>query len=373
MSANEGNSGTTNFTFTVTLSAASGQSVTVNYATAPGAATAGSDYVTNSNTLTFSPGDTTKTITVLVNGDTANEPNEAFSVNLTNAQNATISDSAGVGTILNDDAPTVQFGAASYTVGEADVRVPLTVNRSGDSSGAATVNFATVDEVGLQKCDVNNGIASQRCDFEMTIGTLSWAAGDASPKSFSVPIIDDSYADGQEKFKVTLGPSSSGAVIGSPSVDVTITDNDASTGPNPIDGSPFFIRLQYLDFLNREPEPGGMQFYLNILNGCHPSDTECTKYSRGVVSANFFRSPEFQQKGSFVLYLYMITLGQRPATVAELNDSSKIDRPHYLEFLTDVQSISDPNDDKAIVSALKDALSIAWLQRSEVQRFYPAA
>ena len=80
----------------------------------------------------------------------------------------------------------------------------------------------------------------------------------------------------------------------------------------------FFIAQQYIDFLRRFPEPAGMQFYLNILNGCQQTDVECIKYTRGALSANFFRSPEFQRKGSYVMYLYMTSLGQRPATVAEL-------------------------------------------------------
>ncbi len=110
VSLNEGNSGTTNFNFTVSLSAAGSQTVTVNYATADGTATAGSDYVAvGATALTFTPGQTTQTVTVVVNGDTMNEPNETFFVNLSNPTNAFITDSQGQGTIINDDATTVTF------------------------------------------------------------------------------------------------------------------------------------------------------------------------------------------------------------------------------------------------------------------------
>jgi hypothetical protein len=77
--------------------------VTVNYATANGTATAGSDYNATSGTLTFAPGVTTQTITVQVRGDTTPEANETFAVNLSGASNATIADSQGVGTIINND------------------------------------------------------------------------------------------------------------------------------------------------------------------------------------------------------------------------------------------------------------------------------
>ncbi len=100
----EGNSGTTNLIFTVTLAAASNLTVNVDYATANGTATlADNDYQAASGTLTFNPGEVTRTITVLVNGDQKFEPDETVLMNLTNAVNATISDNQGVGTILNDD------------------------------------------------------------------------------------------------------------------------------------------------------------------------------------------------------------------------------------------------------------------------------
>ena len=103
-SHNEGNKGTTEFIFTVTLSAASLHTVVVNYSTANGTAQlANSDYVAASGTLTFAPGETTKRITIRVNGDRRVEPNETFFVNLTNAKNATLGDAQGRGIIVNDD------------------------------------------------------------------------------------------------------------------------------------------------------------------------------------------------------------------------------------------------------------------------------
>src|SRR5213075_442168 len=102
----EGNSGTTNANFTVTLSPASGKTVTVNYATADGTATAPADYgAIPTTTLTFNPGETTKTIPVLVNGDLVDELHETFSVNISTPTNATIATATGTGTITDDDAP----------------------------------------------------------------------------------------------------------------------------------------------------------------------------------------------------------------------------------------------------------------------------
>ena len=132
----------------------------------------------------------------------------------------------------------------------------------------------------------------------------------------------------------------------------------------------FFIQQQYIDFLRRFPEPAGLQFYLDILNGCVVTDIECIKFTRGALSANFFRSPEFQRKGSYVMYLYMISLGQRPATVDELSNPAKVDRPHYAEFMADLGTISTPNDDPTLTNQKKDELAVAWLQRPEINNIY---
>ena len=99
----EGNAGTTTANFTVTLSSSSLVTFSVQYATANGLATAGSDYVNASGTLNFTPGQTTQPVSVTVNGDGLEELNETFFVNLTNPVNATVADAQGVGTINNDD------------------------------------------------------------------------------------------------------------------------------------------------------------------------------------------------------------------------------------------------------------------------------
>jgi hypothetical protein len=111
----EGNSGTRSMTFTITLSKASNKEVSVNYATANGTAkTSDSDYTGLSGTLKFAPGQTTKTITVKVKGDTKKESNETFSLKLSGAKNATINDGTGVGTILNDDGASASRSLAAY-------------------------------------------------------------------------------------------------------------------------------------------------------------------------------------------------------------------------------------------------------------------
>jgi photosystem II stability/assembly factor-like uncharacterized protein len=103
ISFNEGNSGVNSFPLNVNLSQPSNQTITVNYTTSDGTANSGTDYQFTSGTLTFLPNDTTEAIFIPVNGDTQVEPNETFFVNLSNPTNATLGDSQGLGTIINDD------------------------------------------------------------------------------------------------------------------------------------------------------------------------------------------------------------------------------------------------------------------------------
>jgi hypothetical protein len=119
----EGDAGHTAFVFTVSLSEASSKQVSVKYATANGTARTGDgDFVGQSGTLKFAPGETTKTITVLVNGDGRNESDEHFFVNLRRARNATIADARAVGTILNDDF--VLGASASFPATDPDPNPP---------------------------------------------------------------------------------------------------------------------------------------------------------------------------------------------------------------------------------------------------------
>gem|GEM_PF-1526292 len=143
----EGNTGTTNATFLVLLSTASAQTVTVDFQTADGTARAGSDYVRRSGTLTFPPGTAAQPLFITVTGDTLFETNETFFVTLTNAVNATLIDSLGLGTILNDDAaanqpPTVQIvKPANGSPFTAPAEIPIEVNARDPEGSIQRVEF----------------------------------------------------------------------------------------------------------------------------------------------------------------------------------------------------------------------------------------
>jgi hypothetical protein len=137
-SANEGDSGITSFEFAVSLSAASGRQITVNYATADGTAAAGSDYNATNGNVAFAPGETQKTITISVIGDTVVEPDETFVVNLTNPVNTTITDGQAVGTILNDD---IAFSIGGTVRDSSDAPLAgISIQISGSHTGQTTTD-----------------------------------------------------------------------------------------------------------------------------------------------------------------------------------------------------------------------------------------
>ena len=224
----------------------------------------------------------------------------------------------------------VQFSAASETFGEGNGSALITVVRSGNTTGMATVSYTTSDTAGANGCNVVvGGSASSRCDYETAAGTLNFAPGEIS-KSISIFLVDDSYDENDETFTVTLSnPVGSGVSLGSPATTIiTITDNETASGLNPIDQTNFFVRQHYTDFLNREPDPAGLAFWTNQITSCG-GDAQCVEIRRINVSAAFFLSIEFQETGYLVYRMYKVAF-----------DPPGIPVPvRYNEFLTDTQQL----------------------------------
>ncbi len=170
VSVTEGNNLTTTATFTVSLGAASGRTITVNYATADGTANAGSDYVASSGTLTFPPGTTTRNVAVTINGDTTVEPDETFTLNLSGASNASIARATATGTILNDDA-VVTISPASLPAATAGTNYSQALGANG---GTAPYTFAVTAGVlpvglGLSSAGVLSGTPTASGSFSFTV------------------------------------------------------------------------------------------------------------------------------------------------------------------------------------------------------------
>ena len=243
-SAAEGNTGTSTMNFTVLMSQAAAKAVSVGYTTSNDTATAG-DYAPTVGTLTFAPGETSKTVSVAVNGDTMVELNEQFTLNLSNAVNATIADATATGTIVNDDIdlspltpPKVSIADLAVTEGNGEhshFMFSLTLDKA--SATPVSVGYATA-----------NGTATAGVDYTAGAGTVTFASG-VTTQTVHVDILGDTAIEPNETFAVTLS-NPLGLTIARATAIGTILNDDVAAPPTP--------GLSISDASATEPGSGGM-------------------------------------------------------------------------------------------------------------------
>jgi len=207
----------------------------------------------------------------------------------------------------------IQFATDDFAIGEGSGHIDITITRAGDASAAASVNFNTVDES-------QAGHASQKSDYEISLGKISFAAGETS-KTVRILIVNDNFDEnpvndpsGDEIIELALSnPAGSGTGLGSPNrATVRIIENDVvAPATNPVDDASFFVRQHYLDFLNREPDAPGLAFWTGQITSCG-ADAACIRRQRVVVSAAFFLSIEFQRTGLLALLTNQAAYGVKP-------------------------------------------------------------
>jgi hypothetical protein len=262
---------------------------------------------------------------------------------------------------------TIAFAVANEIVTEASTSINIVVNRTGVVTGTSTVTYGTNDSSASPNCTLTNGFASSRCDFLVKTGTLTFGPGETT-KTIPISLVDDSYAEGVEIFTVELTAVTGGS-IGGPNVDtVQVNDNETVNGVNPIDEAQFFVRLHYLDFLNREPDAGGLNFWTNEITSCG-ADAQCREVKRINVSAAFFLSTEFQETGYYVYRMYKSSFGNIPGTPVPVR---------YLDFLLGTQKIGENvqvgiGDWQAQLENNKQAFALAFVQRADFLIAYPSS
>lgn len=258
----------------------------------------------------------------------------------------------------------IQFATSQFASDEAGGHVDFTVIRTGNTSGAATVNYSTFDQSVTDH-------ASQKSDYEIALGTLNFAPGETA-KTFRILLVDDKFVEGDETIDLYLSnPTGTGVGLGSPSTAaVTILNNDTSApSTNPIDDSAFFVRQHYLDFLNREPDSSGAAFWQNEIESCG-SDAQCREVKRINVSAAFFLSIESQQSGYAAYLTHRAAFGP--------SASSSPSAVLYGQFMRDLQTLNrgvvfgQPGSD-ALLESNKQAFFDEFVTRPEFVAKYPSA
>ncbi|MFL6254523.1 MAG: FG-GAP-like repeat-containing protein, partial [Pyrinomonadaceae bacterium] len=284
---------------------------------------------------------------------TPSKENYRFSPASTNVNNLS---AAGQSVDFTATPMTVRLALNHHVVDEnLNNSLRIDVVRDGDTTGPATVNYSTGTTTATAP-------ASDRSDYTYTAGTLSFAPNETT-KSFTVFLNDDRLLEGWEGFTVNLSDAT-GAIIGAPATAlVEIRDNEfAQPTTNPIDDSQFFVRQHYHDFLNREPDQSGLNFWVNEIESCG-TNAACREVKRINVSAAFFLSIEFQQTGYFVYKTYKAAFNTGEALAQKT-------------FLKDTQQIGlgvvvgAPNW-KELLNANKRAYMNAFVQRPDFMAAFP--
>lgn len=211
----EGDSGTQLMTFIVSLNTPSDRPISARYATASGSAISGSDFSARSGIVRFLPGETQKVITVPIIGDRRDEPDETFTMQLSQAVDAVFADATAVGTILdNDPASAISVANISVTEGDAGSLVANLLVRLNKASGwTVTVDYSTTE-----------GTASAGNDYIHTQGTLTFHPGETS-KIVPITILGDVLDEANETLFLQLA-NATYATLGKSQARITISDND---------------------------------------------------------------------------------------------------------------------------------------------------
>ena len=252
------------------------------------------------------------------------------------------------------------FSSLQYDVPEYEDHAAITVTRTGDTSEAASVEYA-----------ITGGTASERSDYTTTAGRLRFAPGETQ-KTFQILLTDDGTQEQNETVEMLLWkPEGASASVGFRSTATLLIHDNAFSlgGQNPVETSAFFVRQHYHDFLNREPDASGLNFWINNIESCGV-DAQCREVKRIDTSAAFFLSIEFQRTGFLVYRLYRASL---PAVAGRTRSM-----PRYAEFVKDTQEIGrGVVVNQAGWEQLLEANTVAFVndfvKRADFQAAYPAS
>lgn len=276
VSVTEGDSGSRILNFTVSLGSSASETISVDFETSEGTATAGSDFTTKAGTLSFSPGESIKSVSVSIFGDQRVEGDETLILNLRNNTGAsTISDGTATGVIANDDFATVQI--ADVTTDEATANITLTAVLDNYVEGGFSVDLRTTDGTAIKHLDYTP-LNAQTLSFEGSLGER---------KSFEIEVKDDNMEESNETFTVIMenliaGTISPGAIDITSEAMITILDDDEGSNE---------VQISIADATAAE-DAGTITFDISLSD---VSDTEVTvEYAieNGTATAEVDYSPD---------------------------------------------------------------------------------
>ena len=325
VSVTEGNAGTKVATFTVSHTGTAAFSV--DFATADGTAAAGSDYASAAGTLKFAAGQTSQTVSVQVNGDTAVEGNETFAVNLANATNGgTITDKTGQGTIVNDDSTQTGPTTPTATVGNISISdASVTEGNSGTSQATFTVSHTGTAAFSVDYATAS-GTATAGSDFTPASGTLNFTAGQTS-QTVTVQVTGDTSTENAETFIINLANAISGTITDGRGMGTIVNDDGAA--PPPVDPSvatPTFQGIRFDGTSANETIVGNALD--NVINGKQGDDVLMGNAGRDALRSHYGSDTLWGGADSDVFVFQYLTdsrLKTGVDTVMDFTQGDKID------------------------------------------------
>lgn len=220
---------------------------------------------------------------------------------------------SGIRDIAVQPAEKLEFQNSIFSVNENVGAATITVTRNS-VGGTTALDYSTSD-----------GTATHDADYQAAAGEIIFQPGEKS-KTFTVNILDDAIKEGVESVNLNLSiwASDSGGLSGTAIMAIiAIMDEPTEAGTTPIDNADFFVRQHYADFLNRQPDSGGLTFWTNHITQCLTA-AACVNQQRIGTSAAFFIENEFQQTGFFIYRIYQAALGRRPTYPEFTNDRTQV-------------------------------------------------
>jgi hypothetical protein len=211
----------------------------------------------------------------------------------------------------------LQFSSNTYVVQEDETQVPARIIRTGSTAGRVTVDITS-----------NDATAKQKGDYSYVAGRIVFENGEAQ-KDVAVLIGEDSYSEGLESLTILLSNPTGGATLGATATaSVQVLDDTSEPTTNTIDDSRTYVGQHYHDFLYRQSDQAGEDFWTNSIEQCGTNQS-CRDGKRVDVSTAFFLSIEFQQTGYLVIRAHKAAFGNSKST------------PRYTVFLRDQREISE--------------------------------
>lgn len=316
-------------TITVTRTGGTAGATAVSFSTSSGSAVGGFDFTNTSGTLNFADGEDSKTFTVPIIEDTLDELNETVNLFINSITGSGLGGSPTFSSLTitdNDPPPTVSISDVVLTEGNGGTKTAtFTLTLSADSSLFITVNYGTA-----------NNTATASSDYQAAAGSVTFFG--TTTATISVFVLGDATVEPDESFFVNLTSSQNVTIARSQAQAIII--NDDNNGGNPIDLNGFFVRQHYADFLSRQPDIAGLNFWVGELESCSTNQA-CIDNKRVNVSAAFYLSIEFQQTGYLVERLYKAAYGDASGT-STLGGAHQLSVPivRLNEFLPDTQNIA---------------------------------